>query len=550
MAEDPSKDSMRQTAETAESEPEPGSEAQVGRSAAMMSGLVIVSRLTGFFRTWAQAYALGVTVIASCYSVANNLPNQLYEIVIGGMLVTAFLPVYLSEKAKRGEKGASDYASNLVSIVILLMGVVTLVCIAFAAQLIWTQSFSATEEFDFDLATYFFRFFAIEILLYSLSSIFSGVLNAERDYFWSSAAPIFNNFVTTASFLAYAFLVDSNPTLALVLLALGNPLGVLVQVVVQVPALKRYGVKLRWRFDVHDPAIRETLSIGVPSLIVMLCSFETVSVMTSSALSVTAVGASVSYYARLWFTLPYSIFSVPITTAMFTELSHYVSNGDMDSYKRGVASGTSKIVFLLIPFALFLIVFARPLVTILAAGEFSAQDIEVTSSYLRALSVSLPLYGVCVYLQKVCSSLRRMQVYAISSVVAAVIQTVICLTLTTSFGLNTVAYSSTVYMLTVDVVTFWFLRHELGHIGLRSILSSVVRAAVCGIAGSLAGVACGYWLPGMFGFDASGSMLLSLVQVLIGGIPAVLVCFGGAMALRMPEMDVVKGMLRRLRHRG
>ena len=74
-------------------------DAQVGRSSALMSALVIVSRLTGFLRTWGQAYALGVTVTASCYSVANNLPNQLYEIVIGGMLVTAFLPVYLSATA-------------------------------------------------------------------------------------------------------------------------------------------------------------------------------------------------------------------------------------------------------------------------------------------------------------------------------------------------------------------------------------------------------------------------------------------------------------------
>ena len=205
----------------------------------MMSVLVIISRLTGFLRTWGQAYALGVTVTASCYSVANNLPNSLYEIVIGGMLVTAFLPVYLSIKKRLGREGASAYTSNLVSIVLVLMGAITALCIVFAAQVVWTQSFTATEEFDAQLAVYFFRFFAIEVVLYSLSSIFSGVLNAERDYFWSSAAPIFNNFVTTASFLAYAALIGSNPRLALVLLALGNPLGVAVQVVVQMPSLRK-----------------------------------------------------------------------------------------------------------------------------------------------------------------------------------------------------------------------------------------------------------------------------------------------------------------------
>lgn len=196
---------------------------QVGRSAAMMSVLVIISRLTGFFRTWGQAYALGVTVTASCYSVANNLPNQLYELVVGGMLVTAFLPVYLSVKKRLGTKGASDYTSNLVTLVLVIMGAVTVLGLVFAYQVVFTQSFSANSDFDSDLAVYFFRFFVIEVVLYSLDSIFSGVLNAERDYFWSSAAPIFNNFVTTASFFAYAFLVPTNPRLALLILAVGNP---------------------------------------------------------------------------------------------------------------------------------------------------------------------------------------------------------------------------------------------------------------------------------------------------------------------------------------
>lgn len=69
------------------------------RSERAISALVLVSRLTGFIRTTAQAYALGVTAIASCYSVANNLPNMLYELVIGGMIVTAFLPTYLRQSA-------------------------------------------------------------------------------------------------------------------------------------------------------------------------------------------------------------------------------------------------------------------------------------------------------------------------------------------------------------------------------------------------------------------------------------------------------------------
>lgn len=163
--------------------------AQVGRSAALMSGLVIVSRLTGFFRTWGQAYAIGVTVMASCYSVANNLPNSLYELVVAGMLTTAFLPVYMSVK-KRADAPAPTSTPPTSSPSSSGHGRDRGPGFIFAAP-VWTQSFSASSDFDFDLTVWFFRFFVIEVVLYALSTIISGVLNAERDYLWSSAAPIF-----------------------------------------------------------------------------------------------------------------------------------------------------------------------------------------------------------------------------------------------------------------------------------------------------------------------------------------------------------------------
>ncbi|WP_448983963.1 murein biosynthesis integral membrane protein MurJ [Olsenella uli] len=533
---------------SAERDREADRSAQVGRNTALMSVLVVISRLTGFLRTWGQAYALGVTVTASCYSVANNLPNQLYELVVGGMLVTAFLPVYLSVKKRYGREGASAYTSNLVSLVCILMGAVTALGLVLAYQVVFTQSFSASDAFDSDLAVYFFRFFVIEVVLYSLSSIFSGVLNAERDYFWSSAAPIFNNFVTTASFFAYAFLVGENPQLALLLLALGNPLGVAVQVVMQMPSLRRHGIRLRFHVDLHDPAIKDTLSIGIPSLVVMLCSFVTVSVQTSSALFVAAEGASVSYYARLWYTLPYAILAVPITTAMFTELSDDVARGDMDSYRRGVSSGTSKILFFMIPFGMYLVQFSFPLITLLAAGNFTSDQIGMTANYLSALAVGLPVYAVCMYLQKVCSSLRKMRLYATSNVIAALIQVAACIFLTPVVGLWMVAFSSFLYFAAVDVVTFAMLKRHLGHVGLVGIVGSALRALAFGVAG-VAASAVLLNLTTLGNYVERLSVSGALLYIVCGGVPALVVAYGLAALTHAPEMDVARRIFGRLLRR-
>ena len=515
----------------------------VTRSAALMSVLVIISRVTGFFRTWGQAYALGVTALASCYTVANNMPNQLYELVMGGMIMTAFLPVYLSVKKESGRAGANAYASNLLSLVLILMGAVTIVSFVLAGPIIWTQSFSASADFDAELSVYLFRFFVIEVVLYALSSIISGILNAERDYLWSNAAPIFNNVVCTASFVLYAVLKDIKPGLALLSLAVGNPLGVLVQVVMQIPSLLRHGVRLRLRIDLHDPALRDTLSIGIPTLVVTVASFPTVAVQTSSALQVSAAGASVAYYSRLWYMLPYSVFAVPITVAMFTELSHYYAEGNMDAFKQGVRFGSSRILFMLVPFALYLIVFSPQLVTLLASGRFDREGFESTVIYLRWLATALPFYGISTYLQKICSSLRKMAFFAMATIVAAVVQIGFCFATTDLLGLRAVAFSSTLFFAAVDAVTFLRIRKQIGPFGLGSIVLAFMRAFIYGLLGAVVGIIILQFCKQVMGPDLT--IMGSLIMCVAAGIPAVLATYGAATLRHVPEASTFTNLLSR-----
>lgn len=533
--------------------PIPGQESEeeveelVSRKANGASLLVIISRITGFGRTMAQANALSGALmsVASCYTVASNLPNMLYELVMGGMLITSFLPVYLSVRGKLGRTGAAAYASNLLSLVLIVMGVLSVACLIFAAPIVWTQSAGADAAFDFELAVWFFRFFAFEVILYGMSSVISGVLNAERDYWWSTAAPIVNNVITIASFSLYAFLVKGGVVgwrEALIILAVGNPLGVAAQVFIQLPALRRHGVRLRFRVDLHDPAIKETLTIGLPTLIIMLSSFPTNAVQSSCALQVTANGAAISYYARVWYVLPYSILVIPITTALFTELSNYRVAERMDAYRRTVASGIRKVGFTTIPCMLLLMTFAPYLVAVL--GGLDAEDAMLTATYLQVQSLALPFYGVSTYLQKVCSSLMRMKIYMVASVVAAVIQVAFCIVLTPIYGLYVVPLSSTFLFIAVDVISLISIRREIGAFGLRSIVMPSLRAFGFGLLGSAVGWVVLHVLTFVLG-EPSGT-LMGILFVAGAGIPAIVASFGVAYMMGVSESPFFDGIFRRI----
>ena len=101
--------------------------------------------------------------------------------------------------------------------------------------------------------------------------------------------------------------------------------------------------------------------------------------------------------------------------------------------------------------------------------------------------MSLPGYGLATYLQKACSALRRMILFAVAECIAGTIQIVLCLWLTPVFGLNFVGFSSTFFFVSIDLVILLFLRRELGRIGMRDMVVAFLRAFALGAAGAVGG---------------------------------------------------------------
>ena len=476
-----------------ETESESDRQARVGRSQLLISVCVAISRITGFIRTWAMGLAMGTTLLSSSYQVACNLPNQLYELVMGGMLVTAFLPVYVSLRKREGEERANQYASTLMGIVLVFLGVVALLATLFAPQVVWTQMFFSPSG-DRELVVYFFRFFAVQLLFYGVSAVAGGLLNSRSDYFWSSAAPIANNIVVIFAMFVYYFVSADSPDFAKLVLAVGTPLGVFVQMAMQVPALAKNGVHLKpWRINLHDPALRETLALGIPTLVVTLCSFATVSVQNAAAMAVSDAGSSVLYYARQWFTLPYAFLAVPVTTTLFTELAGMVADRDDAAVRRTIISGTQQNFFSMVPFMLYLIVFAVPLVSLFRAGSFDWTSVSLVSGYLAVMALSLPFYACFLFMQKVFSALRAMKQYAVCNLVVSVVQVVLTIVLClgagswSGFGLAGVALAQIAFFVLGTVWCYAYLSKRLGGIGLKTLVGSFVSSLLVGAAGAAVG---------------------------------------------------------------
>ena len=517
----------------------------VGRSAGLMTALTIVSRVTGFIRTWAMAAAIGMSLLSSSYQVANNLPNMLYELVMGGMLVTAFLPVYMGVRREQGCDASNEYVGNLLGILLLLLGGISVLGTVFAPGFIWTQSFLSGGGGSMDTAAFMFRFFAIQILFYGLGSVFSGVLNAHRDYFWSTFAPVLNNVIVIASFVGFAPVsAQFGEHAGIILISLGTTLGVFVQMACQIPALGKHGVHPHIHIDFKDPALRQTITLGIPTLLATVCMFVSTSITNAAALVVQPeTGPSVIAYARLWYTLPYALIAASLSTALYTELSHDAQEKDYDSVRTGISRGVAQMLFFLIPFALYLIVFARPLNMIYCAGKFDESGVALVSEFLIYLALSLPLYGVVVLMQKSFSALLDMKPYGRYCLYSAIGQagSVLLFGVVLGYGMPAIALSYVVDYVILVGCSLWWLRRRLHGLQVKSILHGSFFGLLLGGLGAAAGAGVLWALENYIG-ALGGSILITLGYVCVAGVASLAVTFGLAIVFKMPE---VSSLLRR-----
>ena len=517
----------------------------VGRSAGLMTVLTIVSRVTGFIRTWAMAAAIGMSLLSSSYQVANNLPNMLYELVMGGMLVTAFLPVYMGVRREQGREASNEYVGNLLGILLLLLGGISLLGTVFAPGFIWTQSFLSGDGGSMDTAAFMFRFFAIQILFYGLGSVFSGVLNAHRDYFWSTFAPVLNNVIVIAGFMGFAPVsAQFGEQAGIILIAAGTTLGVFVQMACQIPALGKHGVHPHIHIDFKDPALRQTIALGIPTLLATVCMFVSTSITNAAALVVQPeTGPSVIAYARLWYTLPYALIAASLSTALYTELSHDAQEKDYDSVRTGISRGVAQMLFFLIPFAMYLIVFARPLNMIYCAGKFDESGVALVSEFLIYLALSLPLYGVVVLMQKSFSALLDMKPYSRYCLYSAIGQagSVLLFGVVLGYGMPAIALSYVVDYVVLVGCSLWWLRRRLHGLQVKSILHGGFFGLLFGGLGAAAGAGVMWALEHFVGVLGS-SILITLGYVCVAGVVSLAVTFGLAFVFKMPE---VSALLRR-----
>jgi putative peptidoglycan lipid II flippase len=525
------------------------------RHSAIMSVGTALSRLTGFLRVAAMAYALGVTEsrLADAYNVANTTPNILYELAAGGILASVFIPVFVERLETEGRDRAWHTARAVLTFALVVLTGVMVLGILGSGLIIRMYTLGAhgpEVEAERALATFFLRWFMPQIVFYGLGAgVAAGLLNAHRRFAVPMFAPILNNVIATATFFLFAALTArgttptpmSITTLQKYVLVGGTTLGVVVMSLALWPPLRRLGFRWRWTLDLSDRGFRRIGRLAGWALVYVIVN--QLGYLVVIALATRSQGGYTAYTSSfIFFQLPYAIFAVSIMTALLPSLSSRWADEDVAMFRSQLAQGLRGTAFIVVPAAFGYLALAVPIVRLLLQhGVMRAESTELLARVLQVFSIGLFSFCAFQLLLRAFYAMQDTRTPALINVFAVGLNTAVNFIYFRYLRVEGLALGHATAYTFAAIVAVAILRRRLGGLEGRRLLPAFGRILVGGVATGAAAYLVATWLGRALGTAGLGPQLLQVG----GGVLAGLLTFiAVAAAFRMQEFGLIARMVR------
>lgn len=365
------------------------------RSAALISLLTLLSRITGLIRENLIATVFGAGALTDAFFVAFRLPNMLRRMFAEGAFSQAFVPLLAEARQQAedqdGHAGARLLVDRVATALFWVVLAISIAGVLGAPLLVWLVAGGlAAAPAGFDAAVVMTRWMFPYILLVSLFALSAGILNTWQAFAVPAFTPVLLNLAIIAAALFLAPYFDP-PIYAL---AAGVMIGGVAQLLIQVPALWRIGMLPRISVRVGqafaDPGTRKVLKLMAPA--VLAVSAQQISLLINTHIASRLETGSVSWvsFGDRLMEFPTALIAVALGTVLLPGLSAAVANDNEHEYSTLLDWGLRLVVALSLPAAIGLFILAEPLTALLYHyGQFTAYDVDMTARTVRLWAVGL-----------------------------------------------------------------------------------------------------------------------------------------------------------------
>ncbi len=361
------------------------------RTLATVSGMTMLSRITGLVREFLVARTFGASVYTDAFFVAFRIPNLLRRLFAEGAFSQAFVPILAEYKNQQGHDATRTLADHVATVMFWSLLATSIAGIVFAPAIVLLMASGfAHDPLAMSLSVAMTRIMFPYILFMSLVAFAGGILNTWREF----RVPAFTPVLLNLSFIGAALFVAPRLPEPVYALAFAVIVGGLLQLAIQLPALRKVGMLPRIGLNpvaaLRDAGVRRVLKQMVPATFAV--SAAQISLIINTNIASHLADGSVSWlsYADRLMELPTGLLGVALGTILLPSLSKAHAVGDQAEYSSLLDWGLRLTFLLAMPAAVALMILSEPLTTTLFHyGKFDATSVTMTARALVAYGVGL-----------------------------------------------------------------------------------------------------------------------------------------------------------------
>ena len=543
------------------------SDSSIARSSAVMAAGTFASRILGLVRNALLLTALGATAsgAADAFSTANNLPTQLYNLIIGGVLNAILVPQIVTALRKRnGEELVNRLlttASAAIAVVAALMTVA-----APAVIMLYASGLGRWQPLAFSFAFWCMP----QIFFYGLYALWGQVLNARSSfgpYMWS---PVINNIISIGSLIIFLrvyghYTAGQDPGIwdagRIAMVGATTTLGIAVQAMVLYIPLVRSGFHPRLVWGMRGLGLGAMSKVALWALLgTAIVSLGDIATTQLASRAVTA--AESAQYAhvivpsktiydntQLVYMLPQSLVTTSIITALFTRMSSKAAAGDRDGVRDDLSLGLRTVAVFTVLFAAGIATLAAPALQ-LFAPSLSWAEADASSPILVVLAIGIIFQGIWFTAQRVMLAYSDTKRLLIADAVVGVVPVILCLgsylLLPANYWMVGAAAGSLLSQVGGSAAVIPLIRRHLPRLDSRRVVSTYIRLIVAAMPAVVVGLAVRSILGPSDGTLTGTRAFDALITVLVAALLMTSVYLLTARLLEVGELAVLFSPLSKL----
>ena len=496
---------------------------RIARAATLVMALFIASRVLGLLREVVIAHQFGTSAQMDAYLAAFRLPDFLFYVVAGGALGSAFIPTFTGYVARQDMPGAWRLASAVVNWVILILSLLGAIAAVFAPWIV-RQLYADFSPEQQALTIELMRWMLISTVIFGVSGVLMGILNAQQHFLLPALAPVIYN----VAIILGAWLLG--PIWGVHGLTAGVVLGAAGHLLVQLPGLVWSKQPMQYRpvLPLGDAGVREVGRLMGPRVLGLAAVQLNFVVNTVLAASLATGSVTALNYGWIIMLLPQGVISQSVATALFPTLAALAATGEWAEMRRVFGLTLRTMLFLTLPAAVGLILLAEPIVgLLLQRGAFDEISTQRTAWALSLFSLGLVGHAVVEIAARAFYALKNTKTPVTIGILAIAVNVVLSIVLMRLFARlgwmphGGLALANAIAVTLEMVVLLVLLRPVMGGLSVDGLTASLVKLALATGGMTLTVLVTKPFLPaqpawaaGLLGLAIGGAIYLGLAYLL------------------------------------